>query len=106
MIPSSALPPKELLETSDSNVSCSEGMTEVNEMDAYGTGLKNEVGEYNCFLNVIIQVGMFFNLSDEYSAAQELFTGVLLLKRNGNGNDGSSEWVCKYFNSSHFLCGM
>ncbi|KAK4394563.1 hypothetical protein Sango_1610600 [Sesamum angolense] len=26
-----------------------------NRMDAYGTGLKNEVGEYNCFLNVIIQ---------------------------------------------------
>ncbi|CAN4100452.1 unnamed protein product [Withania somnifera] len=25
------------------------------EMDVYGTGLKNEVGEYNCFLNVIIQ---------------------------------------------------
>ncbi|KAI3454607.1 hypothetical protein Pfo_011270 [Paulownia fortunei] len=26
-----------------------------NGMDTYGTGLKNEVGEYNCFLNVIIQ---------------------------------------------------
>ena len=24
--------------------------------DALGAGLKNEVGEYNCFLNVIIQV--------------------------------------------------
>lgn len=24
--------------------------------DIYGTGLKNDVGEYNCFLNVIIQV--------------------------------------------------
>lgn len=24
----------------------------------YGTGLKNEVGEYNCFLNVIIQVNL------------------------------------------------
>lgn len=23
-----------------------------------GTGLRNEVGEYNCFLNVIIQVGL------------------------------------------------
>ncbi|KAL8547318.1 hypothetical protein ACS0TY_006879 [Phlomoides rotata] len=55
VIPSSALPPKELLETSESSVSCSEGVTEVNGMDAYGTGLKNEVGEYNCFLNVIIQ---------------------------------------------------
>lgn len=29
---------------------------DVNKMDVYGTGLKNEVGEYNCFLNVIIQV--------------------------------------------------
>ncbi|XP_015879540.3 uncharacterized protein LOC107415685 isoform X1 [Ziziphus jujuba] len=27
----------------------------VNGGDVYGTGLKNEVGEYNCFLNVIIQ---------------------------------------------------
>ena len=24
----------------------------------FGTGLKNEVGEYNCFLNVIIQVSV------------------------------------------------
>lgn len=24
----------------------------------YGTGLKNDVGEYNCFLNVIIQVSI------------------------------------------------
>lgn len=28
----------------------------VNEADVFGTGLKNEVGEYNCFLNVVIQV--------------------------------------------------
>ncbi|KAF3614490.1 putative LOB domain-containing protein 27-like [Capsicum annuum] len=28
---------------------------DVNKVDVYGTGLKNEVGEYNCFLNVIIQ---------------------------------------------------
>lgn len=28
-----------------------------NGKETYGTGLKNEVGEYNCFLNVIIQVG-------------------------------------------------
>ncbi|GAB2269918.1 hypothetical protein Dimus_004836 [Dionaea muscipula] len=27
----------------------------VNGLDVYGTGLQNEVGEYNCFLNVIIQ---------------------------------------------------
>ncbi|XAR50103.1 Ubiquitinyl hydrolase 1 [Bertholletia excelsa] len=27
----------------------------VNGLDVHGTGLKNEVGEYNCFLNVIIQ---------------------------------------------------
>lgn len=29
-----------------------------------GTGLKNEVGEYNCFLNVIIQVGLSFPYKD------------------------------------------
>ncbi|KAJ8536431.1 hypothetical protein K7X08_034832 [Anisodus acutangulus] len=28
---------------------------DLNVMDVYGTGLNNEVGEYNCFLNVIIQ---------------------------------------------------
>lgn len=28
----------------------------VNGVDVYGTGLMNEAGEYNCFLNVIIQV--------------------------------------------------
>ncbi|KAL5544361.1 hypothetical protein UlMin_008145 [Ulmus minor] len=27
----------------------------ISEGDVFGTGLKNEVGEYNCFLNVIIQ---------------------------------------------------
>uniref|UniRef100_A0A803L904 USP domain-containing protein n=1 Tax=Chenopodium quinoa TaxID=63459 RepID=A0A803L904_CHEQI len=27
----------------------------VNEMDSFGAGLQNEIGEYNCFLNVIIQ---------------------------------------------------
>ncbi|KAL2935906.1 Inactive ubiquitin carboxyl-terminal hydrolase 54 [Bienertia sinuspersici] len=26
-----------------------------NEMDSFGAGLLNEIGEYNCFLNVIIQ---------------------------------------------------
>ncbi|RID58408.1 hypothetical protein BRARA_F01712 [Brassica rapa] len=26
------------------------------EVGIFGTGLQNEVGEYNCFLNVIIQV--------------------------------------------------
>lgn len=31
----------------------------VNGTTLIGTGLKNEVGEYNCFLNVIIQVGLF-----------------------------------------------
>ncbi|KAI7985700.1 hypothetical protein LOK49_LG14G00804 [Camellia lanceoleosa] len=36
--------------------SINEGMPEnVNGADVYGTGLRNEVGEYNCFLNVIIQ---------------------------------------------------
>lgn len=33
----------------------------VKEMaEVYGTGLKNEVGEYNCFLNVIIQVSSVY----------------------------------------------
>ena len=29
---------------------------DVNGIDAVGMGLQNDVGEYNCFLNVIIQV--------------------------------------------------
>lgn len=42
----------------DLGVLSNEATTEnVNAAHAYGTGLKNEVGEYNCFLNVIIQVG-------------------------------------------------
>jgi hypothetical protein len=28
----------------------------VDGTDVFGTGLKNDIGEYNCFLNVIIQV--------------------------------------------------
>lgn len=37
-------------------VSPNEGTVEnVNRADVFGTGLQNEVGEYNCFLNVIIQ---------------------------------------------------
>ncbi|XP_050257079.1 uncharacterized protein LOC126702425 [Quercus robur] len=37
-------------------VSPNEGTVEnVNGADVFGTGLQNEVGEYNCFLNVIIQ---------------------------------------------------
>lgn len=31
---------------------------DVNGANLLGTGLRNEVGEYNCFLNVIIQVGI------------------------------------------------
>lgn len=31
---------------------------ELNVDNICGTGLKNEVGEYNCFLNVIIQVSV------------------------------------------------
>lgn len=30
--------------------------SDIDGVDVYGTGLRNEVGEYNCFLNVIIQV--------------------------------------------------
>lgn len=30
------------------------------EQYVIGIGLQNDVGEYNCFLNVIVQVGMSF----------------------------------------------
>ncbi|XP_073035467.1 uncharacterized protein [Primulina eburnea] len=48
---SSPMPQKELLEISDSEVR----VDGASGTDSYGTGLTNDVGEYNCFLNVIIQ---------------------------------------------------
>lgn len=51
------MPPKTFPAAADSVVSANEVMTEnLDGVDVYGTGLKNEEGEYNCFLNVIIQV--------------------------------------------------
>ncbi|KAL2465299.1 Ubiquitin carboxyl-terminal hydrolase-related protein [Abeliophyllum distichum] len=53
-----ALPQKKLPEMGDLDYSSIKVMADgVNVMDVYGPGLKNEVGENNCFLNVIIQVG-------------------------------------------------
>lgn len=53
------IPQKMPLEANNFGVSSSEVTREnVNGTDMYGTGLMNEVGEYNCFLNVIIQVGV------------------------------------------------
>lgn len=49
---------------SSSQVDCSglapveDSAQDVNGASLLGTGLRNEVGEYNCFLNVIIQVGI------------------------------------------------
>jgi len=46
------------------SISASEPPSISSNKGLYGTGLKNEVGEYNCFLNVIIQVSMieFFSI--------------------------------------------
>ncbi|KAJ0106477.1 hypothetical protein Patl1_17879 [Pistacia atlantica] len=50
------IPQKMPLEANNFGRSSSEVTSEnVNGTDMFGTGLKNEVGEYNCFLNVIIQ---------------------------------------------------
>lgn len=47
---------RQSLEGEDSRVTSIEVFSEkANVSDVYGTGLKNEAGEYNCFLNVIIQ---------------------------------------------------
>ncbi|XP_022738696.1 uncharacterized protein LOC111291303 isoform X2 [Durio zibethinus] len=44
------------LQVNNHGVSPNEVSSEdLNETDVFGTGLQNEVGEYNCFLNVIIQ---------------------------------------------------
>lgn len=41
----------------------------VNEMDSVGAGLQNEIGEYNCFLNVIIQVCKIAHLTFIFTSA-------------------------------------
>ncbi|VFQ86618.1 unnamed protein product [Cuscuta campestris] len=49
-----------------------EGANEIAGVNVYGTGLQNEIGEYNCFLNVIIQ--SLWNLSrfrDEFLRLSE-----------------------------------
>lgn len=54
---SSLTPPKIPLALNNFGVSSNEVAIEnVSRTDVFGTGLKNDVGEYNCFLNVIIQV--------------------------------------------------
>ncbi|KAM7471373.1 hypothetical protein LguiA_009556 [Lonicera macranthoides] len=56
LISSPRISRKMFSEGDDLGVLPNEAATEnVNAVHAYGTGLKNEVGEYNCFLNVIIQ---------------------------------------------------
>ncbi|KAK0588126.1 hypothetical protein LWI29_034754 [Acer saccharum] len=56
LVSSLRMPQKLPQEVNNFGVSSNEITSEnVNGTDVYGTGLKNEVGEYNCFLNVIIQ---------------------------------------------------
>lgn len=56
LVSSSKMPQKVFLEGDELGIVSTDVTTEnVNGGDIYGTGLKNEVGEYNCFLNVIIQ---------------------------------------------------
>ncbi|XP_059642017.1 uncharacterized protein LOC132283975 isoform X2 [Cornus florida] len=56
LISSSWMQQKMSSEVDHSSISSNEATLEnLKGADAYGTGLKNEVGEYNCFLNVIIQ---------------------------------------------------
>lgn len=46
--------------TSDSGIAPGDKVAEtITGSGVVGTGLQNEVGEYNCFLNVIIQVRMY-----------------------------------------------
>jgi hypothetical protein len=54
LIPIPRMSEKMFSERDDSGISSSDATIE-NINSAYGAGLKNEVGEYNCFLNVIIQ---------------------------------------------------
>ncbi|KAF5734157.1 Ubiquitin carboxyl-terminal hydrolase-related protein isoform 4 [Tripterygium wilfordii] len=68
------------LEANNLGVSPNEITTEnANGIDVYGTGLKNEVGEYSCFLNVIIQsLWHLRQFRDEFlrrSAAEHVHVG-------------------------------
>ncbi|CAI0549437.1 unnamed protein product [Linum tenue] len=55
-IPNLRTPPKTTLETRPSDALQNEvAVGNENGIDVFGTGLQNDVGEYNCFLNVIIQ---------------------------------------------------
>lgn len=57
--PTSRMPQKLLSVVDNGAVLSHETKDEnVNGAELYGLGLKNEVGEYNCFLNVIIQVSL------------------------------------------------
>ncbi|XVF12010.1 hypothetical protein REPUB_Repub08aG0077800 [Reevesia pubescens] len=50
------IPQRVSLQVNNHSVSPNEVSSEgLNKTDVFGTGLQNEVGEYNCFLNVIIQ---------------------------------------------------
>lgn len=48
------------------------------EVGIFGTGLQNEVGEYNCFLNVIIQVTSISKLFDFSGIQLERFIILML----------------------------
>ncbi|KAL2482457.1 Ubiquitin carboxyl-terminal hydrolase-related protein [Forsythia ovata] len=63
-----ALPPKKLPEMGDLDFSSNKVIADsVNVKDVCGPGLKNEIGEYNCFLNVIIQSSWHLRLfRDEF----------------------------------------
>lgn len=56
----SVMPDDHLSKPSNSYILCDVVISKDGEngKETYGTGLKNEGGEYNCFLNVIIQVGI------------------------------------------------
>ncbi|CAN0903480.1 hypothetical protein LINGRAHAP2_LOCUS22584 [Linum grandiflorum] len=59
-VPRSRMPPKTTLEAKSSGSLQHEVTVEQeNGADVFGSGLKNEVGEYNCFLNVIIQLSLY-----------------------------------------------
>ncbi|KAF5730114.1 hypothetical protein HS088_TW20G00484 [Tripterygium wilfordii] len=80
LVSSLKVPQVNTLEANNFGVSPNEITTEnANGIDVYGTGLKNEVGEYNCFLNVIIQsLWHLRRFRDEFlrsSAAEHVHVG-------------------------------
>lgn len=69
---------QQLLETGTVGSSTRTVETPLKEVEEVGIGLRNEIGEYNCFLNVVIQVS--FSISNLMSTMDLFYFKSTALK--------------------------